>query len=163
MASGTGKGMGKGMGRGKGKKIGAESTGTVCAHVGCTEAGCKLKCERCRRVFYCTEGHQRLHWKEGGHKKYCTPPPLAAAPPGASSAGTTCPGTSVGASPVTQPGATAAAAGPTKVCGACHSPKPVAAFSNSQLKKKARRRCLECFGAGRPVAEAGGRGDPVNP
>ena len=148
-----------------GKKSGAESTGSVCAHVGCTEAGCKLKCERCRRVFYCTEEHQRLHWKEGGHRKYCAPPP--AAPPAVSSAPTTCPRLSVGTSPVTQPGAlaaaTAAAAGPTKVCGACHSPKPVAAFSNSQLKKKARRRCLECCEAGRPIADVEADVDPVNP
>ena len=41
----------------------------------------------------------------------------------------------------------AAAGGPTRVCGACRSPKPVAAFSKSQLKKKASRRCLECLAA----------------
>jgi len=39
----------------------------------------------------------------------------------------------------------------------------VEAFSKSQLKKKARRRCLECFEAGRLVAEVEAQGDPVNP
>ena len=163
MASGGSKGN---KGKGKGKKEDGGNEGTICAHIGCDQPG-ELKCAQCRAVFYCSEEHQRLHWKKGGHKRYCTPAPTAAAaatPPtpttylGVPFGGT---GASGSGRPPPVPDAAAAPTGPRKVCGACQVPKPVAAFSNSQLKKKAKRRCQECFDAGRPVAEA--RGDPVNP
>ena len=61
-----------------GKKGRTESARRICAHVGCSESGCVLKCSRCKSVFYCTKEHQRAHWKEGGHKRYCVPPTPAA-------------------------------------------------------------------------------------
>jgi hypothetical protein len=30
-----------------------------------------MKCSICRMAFYCLEECQKMHWKEGGHKKYC--------------------------------------------------------------------------------------------
>ena len=150
MASG---GKGKGKGGGKGDEF--ESAGrTICAHVGCDQPG-ELRCVRCKTVLYCSQEHQRLHWKEGGHKRHCTPAPTAAATATADAAPPPPPSTSgpavVG---VLSPTTVSASASPRKLCGACRVPKPVAAFSNSQLKKKAKRRCLECFEAGRLVAEA---------
>ena len=73
MASGGGS-----SGKGKGK-VDTAAGGTICAHVGCDQLG-ELKCARCRAVLYCSQEHQRLHWKEGGHKRHCTPAPKAAAP-----------------------------------------------------------------------------------
>jgi len=35
-------------------------------------------------------------------------------------------------------------AGGMKQCGTCHAAKPISAFTNSQLKKKAQRRCRDC-------------------
>ena len=116
---------------------------------------------QCKAVVYCSEEHQRRHWKGGGHKRHCTPAPKAGRPPAAAAAPPPLSMPGPAGSP--SPAAAAASAGPRKVCGACRDPKPVAAFSKSQLKKKAKRRCVECFGAGRPVAEAGAPGDPVNP
>ena len=29
------------------------------------------RCERCQAVRYCCRNHQRLHWKQGGHKEQC--------------------------------------------------------------------------------------------
>ena len=169
---------------GMGKKGGTESASRVCAHIGCSKSGCMLKCAVCKAVFYCTKEHQRLHWKKGGHKRHCIPPPMAAPPSATSLAASTTylgvpvsfgsteqpaqPAASDAATPAAGPSkqcgaATAAAAGPTKVCGACHMSKPVAAFSNSQQKKKARRRCIECSEAERSVTEAEPDVDSVNP
>ena len=65
---------GKGK-KGKGKKGVAEpAEGVACAHVGCGEPG-ELKCARCLAVVYCSREHQKLHWKEGGHKRRCVPAP----------------------------------------------------------------------------------------
>ena len=137
--------------------------GTICAHADCDQPG-KFRCVRCRTVFYCSEEHQRMHWKEGGHKRHCTPAPKAAAAAAAAADAAVPPPPSASglARAPSSTTAAAASAGPRKVCGACRVPKPVAAFSNSQLKKKAKRRCLECFEAGRLVAEPGTGGDPVN-
>ena len=163
MASGGGS-----SGKGKGK-VDTAAGGTICAHVGCDQLG-ELKCARCRAVLYCSQEHQRLHWKEGGHKRRCTPAPKAAGPAAAPSPtpathlGVPVGGAETGGDrPPPTPAVAAPAAGPRKLCGACRVPKPVEAFSNSQLKKKARRRCLECFEAGRLDAEVEARGDPVNP
>ena len=137
--------------------------GTICAHIGCDQPG-EHRCGRCRSVFYCSEKHQRLHWKEGGHTRHCTPAPTPASAPTAAAAvalsgPTTYLGVTVGAASANL--LQSPPAGPKKVCGACRVPKLAAAFSKSQLKKKAKRRCLGCFEAGKPVAEAGI--DPVNP
>ena len=165
-----GGGGGKCKGKGKGGKVEWTGGGPICAHAGCDQHG-ELKCARCRAVLYCSQEHQRLHWKEGGHKRRCTPAPKAAAPAAAPPPPTPAAylGVPVGGAetggdnqPPT-PAVAAPAAGPRKLCGACRVPKPVEAFSNSQLKKKARRRCLECFEAGRLDAEVEARGDPVNP
>ena len=157
---------GKGKGKGKVEWAGG---GPICAHAGCDQHG-ELKCARCRAVLYCSQEHQRLHWKEGGHKRRCTPAPKAAAPAaappptpatylgvpvgGAETGGDNAPPAPAGAAP---------AAGPQKLCGACRVPKPVEAFSKSQLKKKARRRCLECAAAGQPVTVMEAYVEPVNP
>ena len=29
------------------------------------------KCSKCRSVAYCSQDHQKLDWKEGGHKLVC--------------------------------------------------------------------------------------------
>lgn len=40
-----------------------------CAHPGCEEKWCHLRCGRCQRVGYCSREHQRDHWDE--HQRTC--------------------------------------------------------------------------------------------
>ena len=137
--------------------------GKLCANTECGNLNAKKLCASCKRVSYCSRRCQKMHWTEGGHKRHCVPVPKAAAasPPAAP---ITHLGEAVRATPAESPRSPPAEpAGPTKVCGACQVPKPAAAFSNSQLKKKARRRCLECAAAGQPVTVMEAYVEPVNP
>ena len=68
--------------RGGGKRKGAGTAGGyICVHAGCDQPG-KLRCVRCKEVFYCTQEHQRLHWN-GSHKRHCIPVPTSATAGGA--------------------------------------------------------------------------------
>ena len=64
---------------GKNEELMMGSVDRLCAHAGCDQPG-KLRCVRCKAVFYCSEEHQRLHWKKGGHKRRCTPAPAPTPP-----------------------------------------------------------------------------------
>ena len=43
----------------------------------CGAGGAKLTCSRCKKVRYCNSQCQSTHWKAGGHKAVCKPPPPA--------------------------------------------------------------------------------------
>mmetsp|Transcript_338 Transcript_338/g.656 ORF Transcript_338/g.656 Transcript_338/m.656 type:complete len:161 (+) Transcript_338:37-519(+) len=46
-----------------------------CAHCGAEEGPKKhLHCSRCKITFYCSKDCQTIHWKKGGHKKFCVDP-----------------------------------------------------------------------------------------
>ena len=36
------------------------------------------QCARCKRTFYCGQRCQKSHWGNGGHKRFCRPPPTVA-------------------------------------------------------------------------------------
>jgi hypothetical protein len=59
------------------KKCGAAPSLRDCAYCGAPE-GLKRDahqvCGRCKITYYCGEKCQKLHWKEGGHKKVCMLP-----------------------------------------------------------------------------------------
>lgn len=62
--------MPKSKGARGGNKKKATPGGVDCAHCHTPGSPQSLKvCSRCRRVYYCNETCQRLHWKQGGHKK----------------------------------------------------------------------------------------------
>ena len=109
-------------GKGRKKKAVEGGGGRICANVKCRRPGAGLRCARCRAVAYCNKQCQGEHWGSGGHKRFCRPSP--------------------------RPGGKTDSLEATKRCGACGVIKPVAAFTGSQLKKKAARRCTACGDAG---------------
>ena len=104
------------------------SVSALCA--ACRQPDANMQCTRCMRVVYCDTTCQREHWRNGGHKSRCSP----------------------AAVPTWVPkGDDVTERLKLKRCGACHADIPISAFSQSQLKKKARRRCTSCSSANAPI------------
>ena len=63
---GSGKGKGKGE-KGRGGRAGRRDD----LRPRRLQPARRVQVRACKSAFHCTQEHQRLHWKEGGHKRHC--------------------------------------------------------------------------------------------